>query len=169
MLREALMRICSGPGCYAKVPEDVRFCDECKPDSKPERERVKRSTSDPILQEYWTTRWQKLRAKAKQMHPFCAGFRGECNELSRVVDHNIPARLMSKVCKALGLFPLERFPGFYLLPNLVGLCHRCHNKKSLVEDGMDWSAALVLLLSNYLTKELTQAERRERIMQALSH
>src|ERR1700733_14621957 len=27
------MRICSGPGCTGTVPDDVTFCDECKPNA----------------------------------------------------------------------------------------------------------------------------------------
>src|SRR5438874_8456418 len=130
------MRICSGPGCLRAVPDDVRFCDECKPDSKPERTRVERAATEPIMLEYGTKRWQECRKIALQRHPFCSG--KDCNALSKVADHNIPALVITRVCRALGLFPYQKWPGFYIVNNLVGLCHSCHNKKTRTEDAEDW-------------------------------
>jgi hypothetical protein len=161
------MRICSGPGCLAAVPDNVRFCAECKPNSTPERTRVERARTDPIMLEYGTKQWQTLRRLGLQKHPFCKGWNRECNELSRVADHNIPARLVAKVSRALGLFPYQKWPGFYILDNLSGMCHSCHTKKTRVEDAQDWSEQLVALLLRFvMTKEITEDEARAKILKA---
>lgn len=162
------MRICSGPGCLAAVPDNVRFCAECKPDSQPTQTRVERGRTDPIMLEYGTKRWQQVRQMALQRHPYCAGWQGECNELSRVADHNVPARLVVRVCRALGLFPFQQWPGFYIVENLIGLCHSCHTKKTKVEDAQDWTAQLVNVLCRFVvTNEITQDEAREKVIKAL--
>lgn len=159
------MRICSGPGCLAAVPDDVRFCDECKPDSKPEQSRVERGRTDPIMLEYGTKRWQECRKLALQRHPFCSG--KDCNALSKVADHNIPARTLVQACKALGLFPYQKYPGFYIVANLIGLCHSCHNNKTRTEDTEDWSEQLVTVLLRFLvTKEITEDEAQAKILKA---
>jgi hypothetical protein len=42
--------------------------------------------------------------------------------------------------------------GFYILENIRGRCHGCHNAKTKVEDGQDWSAALDALLMPFRKK-----------------
>jgi 5-methylcytosine-specific restriction endonuclease McrA len=168
----AAMRICSGAGCGRAVPNEVRFCDECKAERPPEAKRLtslERARTDPMQGEYIKPRWKTIRKLALQRHPFCKGWDGvPCNELSRVVDHNIPAILIVRVCRALKLFPYEQWPGFYILANLVGMCHGCHNKKTKTEDTEDWSAQLVTILITYLvTKEITESEAKAKVLKAM--
>jgi 5-methylcytosine-specific restriction endonuclease McrA len=161
------MRICSGPGCGRAVPDNVRFCVECKADSKPEQTRVDRARTDPIMLEYGTKRWHTVRRLGLQKQPFCKGWSCECNEVAKVGDHHIPARLVVKVSRALGLFPYEKWPGFYILDNVAGLCHSCHTKKTKVEDAQDWTEQLVALLSRFVVnKEITEDAAREKIIKA---
>jgi 5-methylcytosine-specific restriction endonuclease McrA len=69
-----------------------------------------------------------------------------------VADHEIPARLVVAVCRAERLFPYDPMGGFYILENIRGRCHGCHNAKTKVEDGQDWSAALDALLMPFRKK-----------------
>jgi hypothetical protein len=162
------MRICSGAGCLRTVEDNVRLCAECA-DGMPQGKltRVERGQTDPIMLEYGTQRWQKLRHIGLQAHPFCSGWGGDpCTEIARVANHNVPARTVVRVCKVLRLFPFEKWPGFYISPNLIGLCHSQHTKKTRVEDGMDWTAQLVTLLSRFLPKTMTDEEKANAIEQA---
>jgi hypothetical protein len=165
------MRICSGPGCGRAVPDNVRFCDECKSERPAAKAgpltSMERATTDPIQAEYVTAQWKKLRAVALSKHPYCAGWRKQCNNLSVVVDHNVPAKIMIKVCRALGLFPFQKYPGFYVLSNLIGLCHSCHNSKTRVEDAQDWTEQLVTILLTYV-KGADEGERRAKVIRAYS-
>jgi hypothetical protein len=164
------MRICSGPGCLRAVPDDVRFCDECRVEHNvtphAPRTRVERGRTDPMMLEYGTKRWQTVRRIALLKQPYCIGWRMTCQALSVVGDHNIPARTIVPVCRALGLFPMSRFPGFYVASNIVGLCHACHNRKTLVEDKCDWTEALVTTVSTYLSSVKDAGERRAKIISA---
>ena len=143
------MRICSGAGCLRKVPDNTRFCDECAKDKAQNTKPTgaERAQDDAILREYTTPRCNKgLRPRALQRYPVCV----DCKRaLSQVADHEIPARLVVAECRKLGLFPMQRFPGFYIMENLRGRCHSCHNAKSKVEDGQDWTEELDRLLAPY--------------------
>ena len=68
---------------------------------------------------------------------------------SAVADHEIPARLIVAVCRAEHLFPCDPWGGFYIVANLRGRCHACHNKKTRIEDGLDWTAQLDAVLAPY--------------------
>jgi len=164
------MRICSGPGCGRKVADDVRFCAECLEErggNDGRLSRVERAANDPIMLEYGGKRWQVVRRLGIKRFPFCPGFAGEnCNQVAVVGDHNIPARLLVRVCRALKLFPFEKWPGFYISANVIGLCHKHHNMKTRVEDSMDWREQCVVLLSRFMPKELTDEEKRARVRQA---
>ena len=127
------MRLCSGPGCGRKVPDDVRFCDECKPIAQI-REHIKQrehSTGyDAVLDALRkSTRWQAVRAKVIRRNPMCV----RCNRrLSEIVDHIVPALVAVVQAQDSGLFPLDRYAGgYFLLSNLQGLCRRCHYDKTL--------------------------------------
>ena len=157
---ELTMRLCSGPGCGRAVPDDVRFCDECKPEHKP-LSRVERGETDPIMLEYGTKRWQTLRMMALRRHILCP-----CGTTAVIADHNIPARTITQVCRALGLFPGQKYPGFYILENVVGLCRSCHKKKTNTEDADDWSRQLCEVLKRFMPKELTEDEQKTKILEA---
>jgi len=55
------------------------------------------------------------------------------------------------VCRAERLF-IDPWGGFYIMANLRGLCHACHNEKSKTEDAMDWRDELDRVLAPYRTK-----------------
>jgi hypothetical protein len=94
-----------------------------------------------------TPRWNKgIRPRVMQRYPVCV----DCHvSASQVADHNIPARLIVQVCRDEGLFPFDRWGGFYIMSNLRGRCHACHNAKSRVEDGQDWTDELARVLRPY--------------------
>jgi 5-methylcytosine-specific restriction endonuclease McrA len=151
----------------ASVPDSIRFCEECTPipaeaDGMREHQPANRaapSTSgglklsgnqralvDEFQAEYQKPRWRKgVRPRALQLYPLCV----DCNEkLSEVVDHNIPARIIVAICRAERLF-LDPMGGFYIMANLRGRCHKCHNAKTKIEEGQDWSAELELVLGKF--------------------
>lgn len=145
------MRLCSGAGCGRKVADDVRYCDECRTErtdnAEPVRDGWHRAQDDPLLLEYKGERWNKgVRPRVLAKYPMCV----DCKTaLSQIADHNIPARVLIAECRRRKLFPLERYPGFYIFSNLRGRCHKCHNAKSRVEDAQDWSAEIEVLLAPF--------------------
>lgn len=147
------MRICSGAGCLRVVPDNVRYCTECLTDKQtPAPNRWQVGKEDPIVRQYQSERWRRLTPIVLKRCPVCA----ECRQaLSRVVDHNIPARLIVSVCRAERLF-IDSWAGFYIAANLRGMCDACHNAKSLKEDGQDWREELDRILAPYRkqTKDL---------------
>jgi len=143
------MRLCSGAGCGRAVPDNVRHCHECAAEHEHEQKktRVERGATDPIMLQYGTARWQKFRRVALARFPFC-----ECKAVAVVADHNIPARLIVEAVRAARLFPFDEWAGFYVLDNIRGRCHSCHNAKTRTEDSMDWTDELARILSKYRTK-----------------
>jgi 5-methylcytosine-specific restriction endonuclease McrA len=141
------VRVCSGAGCLRVVPDKVRFCGECVTERLPKQGNI-RAREDEIQREYVTHRWNKgIRPRVLKQHPFCA----VCDKrVSQVADHIIPAHLIVQVCRDLQLFPFDPMGGFYIMANLQGLCHSCHNAKTRVEDGQDWSAHLAKVLAPYI-------------------
>ena len=140
------MRICSGPGCLAKVPDDVRLCAECRGDRHVHKPPTSMERNDPYQLQYISGRWKRLRHTVIQAYPVCA----ECKrEPSRVADHNIPAKTIVAICRAEGLFPFDPWGGFYIRANLRGYCHGCHNVKTKTEDGRDWTEELDKILAPY--------------------
>ena len=144
------MRLCSGPGCGRAVPDDVRFCDECKTDNGGLPEKPSgwdRAKDDPLLLQYQSKRWNKgVRPRVIQKYPVCVG----CGRTaSAVADHEVPARLIVAVCRAERLFPFDPWGGFYIMANLRGRCHSCHNSKSKTEDTDDWTVQLNEVLAPY--------------------
>jgi 5-methylcytosine-specific restriction enzyme A len=120
------VRICSGAGCLRAIADDVRYCDECRPTpvvvddgirehTTSDRERYRRLYSSP--------RWQRLRLQAIRACPMCA----RCNAaITEIVDHIVPAGVAVQQVRDSGLYPTDRFAGFYVLWNLQGLCRACH-------------------------------------------
>lgn len=125
------MRVCSGAGCLRVVPDDVRFCDECKPvtaEDEAIREHKPMNADRPKYAHlYDGPRWQKLRKLVLAKHPVCT----RCNErLSTLADHIVPAGVAIEEVKASKRFPLDPWAGFYLMSNLTGLCRSCHGLKT---------------------------------------
>lgn len=71
--------------------------------------------SDPF---YYSKRWVKLRGVERKRHPTCAYCRPKVTP-TQLIDHVRPRRLYPE---------LE-----YDTNNLIGSCHRCHNRKSARE------------------------------------
>ena len=143
------MRLCSAPGCGRAIPDGQRFCDECANDPQvaPKRTGWARGQGDEILLLYRLPRWnQGLRPRVLQRYPVCV----DCQiNSSEVADHEIPARLIVRVCQEEKLFPFDRWGGFYIMANLRGRCHACHNKKGKTEDAKDWTEQLNVVLAPY--------------------
>lgn len=147
------MRICSGPGCLRAVPDDVRFCNECKPETgKADEIRNHTHSYDPLLDRLRKgQRWQRVRATAIKRDPFCK----RCEvELSRIIDHIVPAREAIAQAEVSGRYPHDKYAGYYLLSNLQGLCYACHSAKTAEDKAHcgPWPDAL--------TKELNQVRRK---------
>ena len=165
------MRICSGAGCTGKCADDARYCSECQAENatRPDGDGIRehrpggqaapshsgglklsgnqRAADDPFQAEYMGKAWRDgTRRRALQRSPFCDGCKVN---VSAVVDHRIPARIVHAECIRRKLFPLERLRGFHLASNLTGLCHGCHNEKTASEAGRDWTEDLETLLSRY--------------------
>ena len=146
------VRICSGPGCLRVVGNDTRYCAECSPYMGTYTGKMtgaQRAEQDAILRQYSLPRWNKgIRPRILQRYPYCV----DCGiRASAVVDHDIPARLIVKACKDEGLFPFDPWGGFYIMSNLKGRCHSCHNAKTKTEDTLDWTAQLDVVLAPYRT------------------
>ncbi len=126
------MRICSGAGCLRAVPDDVRFCDECKAEQaipQPVDDiRVHTLTDrEKYCFLYSCARWTKLRTLVIRSQPMCS----RCQKaLSTIVDHIVPAGVAVAQAQESGLFHY-RFAGFFLRYNLHGLCRSCHYVKTI--------------------------------------
>lgn len=126
------MRLCSGPGCGRKVPDTVRFCDECKAErNKSTRtdERVHTTGYDAVLDELRkSARWQAVRKKALARCPMCA----RCQlHVSEIADHVVPALVAIVQAQESGKFPFDKYAGYFILCNIQGLCRACHGVKTL--------------------------------------
>jgi len=126
------MRVCSGAGCLRAVPDDVRFCDECKPavvcgDGISENQRTDAYNADlDSLRK--TTRWQRLRALVIRSQPLC----NRCQlGISEIVDHIVPAQVAIVQARKSGQYPADRWAGYFLRSNLQGLCRLCHGVKTM--------------------------------------
>src|SRR5438270_4906939 len=127
------MRICSGPGCLAAVPDEVRFCEECKPGSADGNNgngirSHSNADRDRLGHLYGGPRWKKHTQPAvMRRDPICK----RCNkELSELADHIVPAGVAIEQARASGKYPLNAFADFYLMSNLQGLCRSCHKTKT---------------------------------------
>jgi len=130
------MRICSGAGCLRAVPDDVRFCDECRPHTRTSQtvqaeSEIRDHTTgyDAGLDKLRKCgRWQLLRARVVREEPFCVrcGLRP-----TEIVDHIVPALVAVQQARDSGRYPMDRYAGYYLRTNLQGLCRPCHGIKTL--------------------------------------
>jgi 5-methylcytosine-specific restriction endonuclease McrA len=124
------MRICSGAGCLRTVPDDVRFCDECKPQPKAnDGLRVHTLTDRERYHFLYHSRrwWEKTQPQALRRCPFCARCQAA---ISEIVDHIVPAGIAILQAQESGRWPLDKYAGFWLQSNLQGLCRDCHAKKT---------------------------------------
>jgi 5-methylcytosine-specific restriction endonuclease McrA len=124
------MRICSGPGCLRAVNDDVRFCDECKPERAVDDDtRTHTSGYDAELDALRKSqRWQRLRVQVIKRDPICK----RCDlSISEIADHIVPAREAITQARLSGLYPLDRNAGYFLITNLQGLCRPCHYTKTI--------------------------------------
>jgi len=127
------MRLCSGPGCGRAVPEDIRFCDECKEErGVPVRSDGIRNHSTAYDAELDAlrkgTRWQSVRRRVLQRDPFCK----RCERsVAEICDHIVPAGVAIAQAQASGRFPHDKWAGYFLRSNLQGLCRPCHYTKTI--------------------------------------
>jgi 5-methylcytosine-specific restriction endonuclease McrA len=125
------MRICSGPGCLAAIPDDVKFCEECKPSADGNGNGIRSHSNadrDTYAELYGGRRWKNgVQPRAMHRDPFCK----RCETaLSQLVDHIVPASVAIAQAKASGRYPYDPHAGFYLMSNLQGLCRSCHKTKT---------------------------------------
>jgi 5-methylcytosine-specific restriction endonuclease McrA len=124
------MRVCSGSGCLRAVPDDVRFCDECKPVS-PTTDEIREHTitdRERYAFLYSGSRRQCVRDLVVRACPLCARC-GLC--ISEIADHIVPAGVAIAQARDSGAYPLDRYAGFYLRSSLHGLCRPCHYAKTI--------------------------------------
>ena len=124
------MRICSGAGCLRVVADDVRWCDECKPQSSTDTDDIRVHTlSDRIKYAflYSSARWTRLRGSVARAQPFCA----RChNRITVIVDHAVPAGVAIVQVQQSGKYGVDKWAGFFMRSNLQGLCRECHYIKT---------------------------------------
>lgn len=109
---------------------------------------ARRAKDDPIMLEYTRPQWRNVTRKNQlQRHPECE----LCGALAVLVDHKIPIRILSVVCRERNFFPMQRVPGFHIAANLRSLCASCHNQKTTTEshNPADYMAAIDELLSKF--------------------
>ena len=125
------MRICSGAGCLRVVAEDVRFCDECKPQpqspSTPDGIRTHTNTDrERYAFLYSSPLWSRIRGRVVREQPMCA----TCGKrLTTIVDHIVPAGVAIAQAEEAGIVGVK-YAGFYMRSNLQGLCRECHYIKT---------------------------------------
>jgi 5-methylcytosine-specific restriction endonuclease McrA len=104
----------------------VRFCEECEAERAPQptEDRTHSTSYDAKLDELRKgAKWQRVRNIAIKRCPLCA----RCKlAVSEIVDHVVPAREVIAQAQASGLFPYDKYAGYYLMTNLQGLCRPCH-------------------------------------------
>jgi 5-methylcytosine-specific restriction endonuclease McrA len=125
------MRLCSGAGCGRKIPEDVRFCDECKPSTGGNRNNIHSHTNadrEKLAHLYRSDRWERVAKTIMRKCALCA----RCKIApSALVDHKVPAGIAIAQAQASGKYPFDKWAGFFLQSNLEGLCRSCHGVKTL--------------------------------------
>lgn len=138
------MRICSGPGCLRAVPDDVRFCDECKrPASGVDGIREHTSGYNAELDAAKkSVRWQRLRALIVREQPICQRCR---KRITQIVDHIVPAEIAVMQAKLSGKY-LDPLAGYFIRSNLQGLCRVCHRAKTDEDKAQvgEWPDVLVI-------------------------
>lgn len=123
------MRICSGAGCLRAVADDVRFCDECKPQIIAPDDIRSHTLTDRERYHflYSSARWTKLRTVVARSQPYCAVCQ---NKTTAIVDHIIPAGVAIVQAQESKQY-MDKWAGFFIRSNLQGLCHVCHIQKTI--------------------------------------
>lgn len=124
------MRICSGAGCLRVVADDVRFCDECKPQVTDNTDGIREHTltdRERYAFLYSSAQWTRLRQLVIRSQPMCARCRAR---LSVIVDHIVPAGIAIVQARESGKYT-GKYAGFYMRSNLQGLCRECHYRKTI--------------------------------------
>jgi 5-methylcytosine-specific restriction endonuclease McrA len=123
------VRVCSGAGCLRAVPDDVRFCDECKPKPVDTTDEIRTHTladRERYAFLYSSKRWTIVRNLVVRSQPMCA----RCQrKLTEIVDHVVPAGVAVTQAQESGKY-LAKYEGFFLRSNLQGLCRSCHWTKT---------------------------------------
>ena len=123
------MRLCSGPGCGRAVPDNVRFCAECKPTHTDDGIRSHTyADRERYAFLYASNRFQDgIRPRILQRDPVCK----RCGiEPSEICDHIVPAGEAIRQVRESRRFPLSPYAGFFRMSNLQGLCRHCHAIKT---------------------------------------
>jgi 5-methylcytosine-specific restriction endonuclease McrA len=73
---------------------------------------------------------QRLRVQIVKRDPICR----RCDlSISEIVDHIVPAREAVSQGRLSGLYPFDKYAGYFLKSNLQGLCRSCHGVKTTEE------------------------------------
>jgi 5-methylcytosine-specific restriction endonuclease McrA len=132
------VRICSGAGCLRKIEDGERYCSEClpKPVVLDDGIRKHNRVTEIVLSEadrnayaflYSGKRWQRLRWVIARQQALCQ----RCKAApTAIIDHRVPAGLVIIQAQRSGLYPFDKFAGFYFRSNLQGLCRSCHGFKT---------------------------------------
>lgn len=128
-----LFTLCAYPGCHSPVPRGNRYCErhkeagarrdaEAKAKAAKRREQKRVQIAGNSNARGYTYRWKKLRDRFIAQHPYCE----ECFRQGKIVmatdiDHIVP----HKGDRSL----------LYDERNLQALCHECHSRKTVTEDG----------------------------------
>lgn len=114
-------RPCASPGCRDFAITGQRFCAKHISAYKAERQQTDRQRGTRTERGY-SNAWLKASKTFLIVHPLCA----ECQRMGRVtpateVDHIIPHKGNKKL--------------FWDTKNWQPLCHTCHSRKTVKEDG----------------------------------
>lgn len=123
------MRVCSGAGCLRAVADDVRYCDECLPQTNDDGAIREHTLADRVRYGflYQSQRWQRLRALVVRQQPMCCRCRVR---LTAIVDHAVPAGVAVAQAQQSGKI-MGKYAGFFIRSNLQGLCRVCHAAKTI--------------------------------------
>jgi 5-methylcytosine-specific restriction endonuclease McrA len=125
------MRLCSG--CGTKIPDGrgPAKCEACKQPTAPVADGIRVHTLTDRERFAWlykSERWK--RGKQPQIlrrDPFCK----RCETaMSEIVDHIVPVGVVIVQAQESGLWPFDKWAGFFLDCNLQGLCRKCHAEKT---------------------------------------
>ena len=124
------MRLCSG--CQTKVPDNERFCPECRAEKygcNPSSDGIQSHSytdRERFAHLYACSKWTKVARSQLKQFPVCE----RCRErLAAIADHFIPAGIFIALCRLQNRFPApER--AFFWMGNLQSLCRACHEKKT---------------------------------------
>lgn len=109
--------ICNWPGCGEIVELPARYCEKHKKLKEEEKKQRGNRWRGSAASRGYDYRWQKFRKSFLMRHPVCA----MCGRLATDVDHIVP----------LAIAPTRKYDE----SNLQALCHECHSRKTVKENG----------------------------------